>query len=118
MDLFPTARTDKINIKQNIKWTFRRVKALGVWFSTWREEASTLNYREKTGQISKIPHCWQLRRPTLLGKITVIKSLAAAQLVYIMSPLPSSKSYLKDINQLLYNFLWDKKGDKLKEVKC
>ena len=29
-----TNRTDKINIKQNIKWTFRRVKALGVWFST------------------------------------------------------------------------------------
>ena len=31
-----------------------------------------------------------------------------------MLSLPSSKSYLKDINQLLYNFLWDKKGDKIK----
>ena len=96
-------RTDQINIKQNIKWTFRRVKALGVWFSTCREEASTLNYQEKTGKILKILNCWQLRRLTLLGKITVIKSLAS-----------SSKSYLKDINQLLYNFLWDKKGDKIK----
>ena len=109
LDLFPTEW-----IKQNIKWTFRRVKALGVWFSTCREEASTLNYKEKTEKISKILNCWQLRRLTLLGKITVIKSLAASQLVYIMSPLPSSKSYLKDINQLLYNFLWDTKGDKIK----
>ena len=50
-------RTDKINIKQNIKWTFQRVKALGVWFSTCREEASTLNYQEKTEKISKILNC-------------------------------------------------------------
>ena len=109
-----TNRTDKINIKRNIKWTFRRVKALGVWFSTCSEEASTLNHQKKTGKVSKIISCWQLRRLTVLGKINAIESLAASHLVYIMSPLLSSKSYLKDINQLLYNFLWDKKGDKIK----
>ena len=59
-------------------------------------------------------NCWQVRRLTLLGKITVIKSLAASQLVYIMSPLPSSQSYLKEIHQILYNFLWDGRGDKIK----
>ena len=69
---------------------------------------------EKKEKISKILNCWQLRRLTLLGKITVIKSLAASQLVYIMSPLPSSQTYLKDIQLLLYNFLWDGRGDKIK----
>ena len=44
----------------------------------------------------------------------VIKSLAAFQLVYIMLSLPSSQSYLKEIHQLLYNFLWDERGDKIK----
>ena len=58
--------------------------------------------------------CWLLRRLTLLGKVTVIKSLAASQLVYIMSSLPSSQSYLKEIHQLLYNFLWDGREDKIK----
>ena len=58
--------------------------------------------------------CWQLRRLTLLGKITVIKTLAASQLVYITSSLPSSKSYLKEIHQLLYNFLLGGREDKIK----
>ena len=68
----------------------------------------------KKEKISEILSCWQLRRLTLLGKGTVIKSLAASQLVYIMSSLPSSQSYLKAIHQLLYNFLWDGRGDKIK----
>ncbi|KAL9962757.1 hypothetical protein ACROYT_G031895 [Oculina patagonica] len=107
-------RTDKLAIKQNIKWTFRKVKSLGVWFSTSVEEAAILNYQEKKEKISKILNCWQVRRLTLLGKITVIKILAASQLVYIMSPLPSSQLYLKEIHQILYNFLWDGRGDKIK----
>ena len=107
-------RTDKLAIKQNIKWTYRKVKSRGVWFSTIEEEAATLNYQEKKEKISKILSCWQLRRLTLIGKITVIKSLAASQLVYVLSPLPSSQPYLKEIHQILYNFLWDGKGDKIK----
>ena len=46
----------------------------------------------------------------------VIKSLLASQLVYIMSPLPTSSEHLKDINNLLYQFLWDGKRDKIKRA--
>ena len=107
-------QTDKLAINQNIKWSIRKVKSLGVWFSISEEEAVLINYQEKKEKISKILSCWQLRRLTLLAKITVIKSLAASQLVYIMSSLPSSKSYLKEIHQLLDNFLWNGRGDKIK----
>ena len=74
-------RTDKLEINQNIKWTFGKVKTLGVWISTNIEEATILNYQEKREKITKILSCWQLRRLTLIGKIAVIKSLAASQLV-------------------------------------
>ena len=50
-------RTDKLAIKQNIKWTYRKVKSLGVWFSTIEEEAAKLNYQEKKEKISKILSC-------------------------------------------------------------
>ena len=50
-------RTDKLAIKQNIKWTFRKVKSLGVWFSTSEEEAVMLNYQEKKEKIVKILNC-------------------------------------------------------------
>ena len=107
-------RTDKLPIKRNIKWPFQKTKALGVWFSTAEEETVTLNYQERKGKIINILNSWQFRRLTLLGKITVIKCLAASQLVYIMSPLTSSKYYLKEIHRLFFNFLWDGKGDKFK----
>ena len=101
-------RTDKLAINQNIRLSIRKVKSLGVWFSSSKEEAVVLNYQEKKEKISKIVSCWLLRRLTLLGKVTVIKSLAASQLVYIMSSLPSS------FFPIFANFLWDGRGDKIK----
>ena len=75
-----------------------------------------LNFQEKKEKISKIIENWQFRRLTLLGKITVIKSLLASQLVYILSPLPTPSGYLKEINSLLYKFLWNGKCDKIKRT--
>jgi len=54
-------RMDKLAINQNIKWCFRKVKALGVWFSIRKEEAVMLNYQEKKKKVSKILSCWQRR---------------------------------------------------------
>ena len=101
----------KIAAFKNISWPSHKVKALGVWLSTIKEESITLNYDEKKEIISKTIENWQFRRLTLLGKIVVIKSLLASQLVYVMSPLPTSSRHLKDINNLLYQFLWDGKPD-------
>ena len=106
----------KIAAYKNISWPFHKVKALGVWLFTIKEESITLNYEEKKETISKTIENWQFRRLTLLGKIVVIKSLLVLQLVYIMSPLPMSSGHLKDINNLLYQFLWDGKRDKIKRV--
>ena len=120
-------RTDKLAINQNIRWSIRKVKSLGVWFSSSKEEAVVLNYQEKKDKIYRILSCCCLEdQLTLLGKVTVIKNLAASQLVYIMSSsyvilftfqvyiMSSSQSYLKEIHQLLHNFLWEGRGDKIK----
>ena len=80
--------------------------ALGVWFSTTKGESLTLDYEEKK----------EFRRLTLVGKITVIKSLLASQLVYILSPLPSSHHSLKEIKDVFFKFLWDGKEDKVKRT--
>ena len=45
-----------------------------------------------------------------------MKSLLASQLVYILSPLPTPSGYLKEINSVLYKFLWDGEGDKIKRT--
>ena len=37
-----------------------------------------------------------------------------SQCVHLMSTLPTSDSFLKEVNTILYNFLWDGKPDKIK----
>ena len=60
----------------------KEVRALGVWLSTDPDLTISLNYKDKTEKSQLILGCWKLRRLGLLGKITVLKSFIASQLVY------------------------------------
>ena len=87
----------------------KRVRALGAWLSTDPDVTISLNYKDKVEKIKSILGCWKLRRLGLLGKITVLKSLIASQLVYIFSPLQTNHTAIKEINVMFYNFLWNDK---------
>ena len=106
---------DKILLSgKKLKWPKDKVKSLGLWISTDPELSASLNYNEKLEKVKEILRCWKYRRLALLGKITVIKSLVVSQLVYLLSPLRSNYKVLNEINDLLYTFLWNGKGDKIK----
>ena len=90
---------------KELKWPKDKVKSLGLWLSTDPELSASLNYNEKLEKLKEILRCWKYRRLTLLGKITVIKSLVVSQLVYLLSPLRSNYRVLKEINDLFFNFL-------------
>ena len=107
-------RGDKLCPRKNLKWIKHKGKALGVWFSTNPEEVLEANYADKLAKVSNSLGCWELRRLSLLGKITVLKSLIVSQLVYILSPLSTNQRVLEEINTLFFNFLWNGKGDKIK----
>ena len=51
-----------------------------------------------------------------MGKIAILKSLAVFQIVYVLSSLPSPKGVINEVNALLYDFLLDSKGDKIKRT--
>ena len=59
---------------------------------------------------------WSARNLTLLGKTAILKSLVVSQIVYLLSSLSSSPGVIKEINCLLYDFLFDSKGDKIKRT--
>ena len=92
------------------------MKALGTYFSAKAEEAWKQNFQEKIEKIRKLTENWSFRRLSLLGKVTVIKTLLASQLLYIMTPFSTCHIAIKEINDLLYKFLWDGKGDKIKRT--
>ena len=104
----------KLLPEKDFKWPKKKVKGLGVWLSTDPNIITSLNYNEKIEKIRSILECWKFRRLTLLGKIAVLKSLVASQLVYIFSPLQANHEAIKEINTIFYKFLWNDKGDKIK----
>jgi len=97
--------------EKNLKWADGKVKALGVWLCKEESEGVKMNYQEKFHKVEDILTNWQNKRLMLPGKITIIKTLAASQLVYIMSSLRTYFKSLKEINDLLFKFLWDGKKD-------
>ena len=66
--------------ERNLKWQKNKVRSLGTWLSTDPEATFLLNYTEKLEKFRSILSNWKYRRLTLLGKITVLKSLVASHL--------------------------------------
>ena len=85
-----------------ITWANEKVFALGVWFSTLEDRSLNSNFIEKIKKIRSILDNWSARRLTLLGKITIIKTLTVSQIVYILSSFPTPPDILKTINSILF----------------
>jgi len=109
-------KKEKLLPEKNFKWPENRVKALGAWISTDPNITLNLKYIEKADKIRNVLSCWNYRRLTLIGKIQVIKSLAASQLTYILTPLATNPKIVREINDIFYCFLWNNKGDKIKRT--
>ena len=80
-----------------LKWMRDKIRTLGAWLSTERENKKNkknkkkelpmkANYNETLTKLKVSLGYWELRRLSLLGKITVLKSLIISQLVYILYP--------------------------------
>ena len=102
--------------EKNLTWANSKVKSLGVWFCVDQEEGPKKNYEEKALNVANALNNWHNKRLTLIGKIAIIKALAASQMVYVMSSMPSYVKSLKEVNDLIFKFLWDNKGDKIKRT--
>lgn len=71
-----------------------------------------INLKQKTQKISKLLKSWQHRKLTLLGKVTVIKSLTLPKIIHLLTSLPNLKT--DELNRLFYSFIWDGKTEKIK----
>ena len=50
---------------------------------------------------------WSSRGLPIYGKVTIIKSLLLPKSVYVLSPLPTSKELVTQLNHSLFKFLWN-----------
>lgn len=66
--------------------------------------------------LKKVLNIWSSRRHlTILGRITIIKNLALAKLVYRCSVLSVPVDFVKEVNRNIFSFVWNFKPEKATE---
>ena len=98
-----------------IKWPDEPIKALGVYFTYNQKLLKEKNFIERLDSVRKLIHIWSSRGLSIYGKVTIIKSFLIPKFVYACSVLPTPIELIKELNKLLFKFLW-KGTDKVKRV--
>lgn len=94
------------------------VKVLGIVYAGSNRDIETKNVNLIMPKISKEIIQWKRRNLTIIGKITVVKALLISKLVHIFTSLPDPPEHIiKQINTILFAFIWNSKPDKIKRNK-
>ena len=90
-----------------LKWVIS-VKALGIVF-TYKAWIRTIakNVFDKLKDIRLQTRLWRCRGLSLFGNVTIIKSLLLPKMLYVFSILPASQDFIKQLNTIIHNFLWN-----------
>ena len=75
-----------------LDWSQEPLKALGVVFSPLVFNIWDLNSQEVLLKVKNILNQWSRRKLTLIGRITVIKSLALSKFVHLFISLPAPQT--------------------------
>ena len=86
------------------------IKILGLHFSnSICASENEKNWTKRIEYMKKLIITWEKRNLGIIGKICIAKSLLLSQLVYVIQAICLPEKVLKEINALLYRFLWRKK---------
>ena len=91
----------------NIIWNHSdSFKMLGIQYCLLKEDKYKDNYISKIDQIKRLLNDWSLRKISLRGKITVIKTLALPILVQCYTVLPNPPDHIiKQLQDIVFSFL-------------
>ena len=97
------------------RWPRDPIKALGIFFSYDTNKTNELNFAEKIRNLEKMLNSWKRRNLTLYGKINIAKTFGLSKLIYNASVLVIPENFNKEIEKLIFNFIWDGKPAKIKK---
>lgn len=101
--------------KWKLNWGSQEFTLLGINFSVTISEIESLNYDNKLLEINKLIKSWNRRNLTVLGRITILKSLILSKLTFLLLCLPNpSSKFVDDLNSTLFQFIWQSKVDRIK----
>ena len=99
------------NIDQ-YQWSNKDINVLGVTIA--HEDIINKNYNPIIDKARNTLNAWYNRGLSLIGKIQVVNALVASLFVYKMMVLPCiPKNIVKNVDNIIREFLWDKKKAKI-----
>ena len=107
------ARRNKTDTLCNFKWPQEPIQALGIFFSYNSDAANNLNFVETMIKLKNMLKNWK-RKLTLHGRIKIVKTLGLSKLIYDTPVLEIPDCYVKEINKLSFDFIWEGKPAKIK----
>ena len=82
------------------------IKILGIYFDYHKPTRKSSNFNNILKSIQKVLNMWKWRGLTLLGRIQIVKTFAIHNFMYKASLISVSEDLKKDVNKLLYGFIW------------
>ena len=96
-----------------IKWV-KNVQSLGIFFSYNTDYVVQKNVMDRAREFKQVLDMWMQRDLSLIGKITILKSLAFSKIIYQCGSLTIPPNFLDYVNDLCYKFVWHNKKDKIR----
>ena len=100
---------------RKLTWTDGSISVLGAEITVELETICDINYTDRIKGLEQTLNSWEYRNLSLLGKICIVNTLGISKLIFLLSSLVSpSKKQMQQINNIIYNFIWNGKPDKIK----
>jgi hypothetical protein len=90
---------DKI---ENIKWTNKPIKTLGIYYGHDYIECEKLNWEKKIEKMNSLFLSWSKRNLSILGKVLIIKALIMPIFTFIVSSCVIPEKYKLEAQVSLY----------------
>ena len=90
------------------------MKILGIFFTYDWQKILDLNFESIIKFIKKSINAWRWRNLSLFGRIQIIKTFAMPKFMFRASQIPLTRDIIKEINPVLFNFVWNSGKDKIK----
>ena len=92
------------------------IKMLGICYSYDKKLENEKNFLNHILKFQNVLNMWRLRNLSLLGKISIFKTLAFSKIIHL-TLVTSVPSFAIDLlNKIQKDFLWDKKNAKIKHT--
>ena len=101
-----------------IKWMTEPMKILGIYISYDSTASYEKNTVKRLKDIKTIINLWKSRNLSLIGKIQIIKTFLISKFQYYMSVNHLKKETIKEINKMIFSFIWNGKDRIKRDTIC